>query len=198
MSEFGGNEMLGDENWTIVRPGAFSVTGIGIVGVTSEKDGVPLIPTFHVPFCATAGMPRMPTFQVPDCDTAGVLVTLTLGVFATFTLGVPVIVTLPATGSGDGARTGIGFASVLTTVTGADGGVCGSANACGATATSRVAQPALTEFPMMCMFICDPFPRKKPNDPFTTWSLCGEMIRPAQRSASCVAVGAVDRAARLH
>jgi len=55
------------------------------------------------------------------------LVTLTFGVFATFTFGVPVIVTLPDTGSGEGARTGIGFVSVLTTVIGAEGGVCAPA-----------------------------------------------------------------------
>src|SRR5689334_18089921 len=83
--------------------------------------GVPTMPTFHVPPCDTAGIPRMPMFQTPAC--------ITLGVLLTFTLGMPLIVTLPATGNGDGARTGTGLASVLTTVVGADGGVCGSATA---------------------------------------------------------------------
>src|SRR5436305_14905099 len=105
----------------IVRPGALTVTGIGAVGVTRLNDGVPTIPTFHVPLCDTAGIPRMPTFQVPACSTLGVLLM--------FTLGMPLIVTLPETGNGDGARTGTGSASVLTIVAGADGGVCAAAAA---------------------------------------------------------------------
>jgi hypothetical protein len=84
----------------------------------------------------------MPTFHVPDCVTPGVLVTFTLGVFATFTLGVPLIVTLPETGSGEGARTGTGFASVLTTVIGAEGGVCGSATHSGEATQESVASAA--------------------------------------------------------
>ena len=116
----------------IVFPDVLNVTGIGVVGVTRLNDGVPRMPTFHVPLCETAGTPRMPTFQEPACITPGVLLT--------FTLGMPLIVTLPETGSGEGARTGTGLASVFTTVTGADGGVCGSAWANGASTANSDAK----------------------------------------------------------
>src|SRR6478752_3229821 len=108
---------------------------MGVVGVTRLNDGVPAIPTFHVPLCETAGTPRMPTLHAPACVTPGVLLT--------FTLGTPLIMTLPETGNGDGARTGTGLASVLTTVAGADGGDCGSAFAAnGASAAHSDTKPS--------------------------------------------------------
>jgi hypothetical protein len=90
--------------------------------------GIPAMPTDHAPpwFAVTdpatvrAGLEIL---TLPDTG-SGALPAFTVGVPTMLTAGVPAILTEPETGSGLGARTGIGLAFVLTTVVGADGGDC--------------------------------------------------------------------------